>query len=214
MAALAVDSHQLVLPHITMSSACSAVTWHELQAASEVWRTIKAPQVQSTALMSTLIICPVCVSASFRFYLRSFVRAQVLFDQHQLNMVACCVYATSRVAGTPLPFRKINEAIMCAFPMQLPCLFTSADVGCSPGGPLYRFTRSQSAAASLRKHTARQGPSLCVPCRSDQASKGHMSSESSWRMETRAGAGTVKLGSTRELYNEVFLPAMEVRFGK
>lgn len=57
---------------------------------------------------------------------------QLLFNQHQLTVVACCVYAAARVAcpdQKPLAFRRITDAISALLPLQPLTLFTDADVG-------------------------------------------------------------------------------------
>lgn len=57
------------------------------------------------------------------------------FNQHQLNLVSCCVYSASRVLGATVPFRRINETIATVFPLQDPALFSQADVGSAAGDP-------------------------------------------------------------------------------
>jgi hypothetical protein len=54
---------------------------------------------------------------------------QTAFNQHQLNLVSCCVYSAARVLGAAVPFRRINETIALVFPLQDTALFVQADVG-------------------------------------------------------------------------------------
>jgi hypothetical protein len=54
---------------------------------------------------------------------------QVAFNQHQLNLVSCCVYSAARVLGIAVPFRRINETFAAVFPLQDTTLFMQADVG-------------------------------------------------------------------------------------
>lgn len=61
----------------------------------------------------------------------------LLFNQHQLTVLACCLYAVARVMGParePLAFRRITHAITSLFPLQLPHLFTDADIGGTSDG--------------------------------------------------------------------------------
>lgn len=76
---------------------------------------------------------------------------QVAFNQHQLNLVSCCVYSAARVLGATVPFRRINETITAVLPLQDPALFAQADVG--GAGELLRFLilSLQSAAICATK---------------------------------------------------------------
>lgn len=71
---------------------------------------------------------------------------QVAFNQHQLNLVSCCVYSAARVLGAAVPFRRINEAIAAVFPLQDAALFAQADIGVT-GAPCCCEDRLRSAAA-------------------------------------------------------------------
>lgn len=50
----------------------------------------------------------------------------LLFEQHQLNLVVCCVYAMSRVMNVSVPFKRVTEAVLSAFPTTSPKIFAEA----------------------------------------------------------------------------------------
>lgn len=50
----------------------------------------------------------------------------LLFEQHQLNLVVCCVYAVSRVMNISVPFKRVTEAVLSAFPTTSPKIFAEA----------------------------------------------------------------------------------------
>ena len=74
---------------------------------------------------------------------------QVAFNQHQLNLVSCCVYSAARVLDVALPFRRINEAIAAVFPLQDAALFVQADVGSSGALRCYGHW-ARSSCSSVR----------------------------------------------------------------
>ena len=51
---------------------------------------------------------------------------ELLFEQHQLNLVACCCYAVTRVLNVSVPFKRVTEAVAQAFPLASPALFEEA----------------------------------------------------------------------------------------
>lgn len=53
---------------------------------------------------------------------------ELLFEQHQLNLVACCCYAVTRVLNVSVPFKRVTEAVAQAFPLAPPALFEEAVV--------------------------------------------------------------------------------------
>ena len=55
-------------------------------------------------------------------------RYDLLFDQHQLVVVAACVYAVTRVLNTSVPFKRVLDAALTAFPLLPPATFQEAVV--------------------------------------------------------------------------------------
>ena len=50
----------------------------------------------------------------------------LLFEQHQLNLVVCCVYAMSRVLNVLVPLKRVTEAVLSAVPTTSPNIFAEA----------------------------------------------------------------------------------------
>ena len=51
---------------------------------------------------------------------------ELLFEQHQLVVVAACVYAITRVLNTTVPFKRVTEAALSVFPLVPPATFQEA----------------------------------------------------------------------------------------
>ena len=77
---------------------------------------------------------------------------ELLFEQHQLNLVACCVYAVTRVVNVSVPFKRVTEAVQAAFPLASPTLFQEAVVTDSTvaegAGLLHRFGAAHHICAA------------------------------------------------------------------
>ena len=54
------------------------------------------------------------------------VHFDLLFEQHQLCLVVCCVYAISRVFNVSVPLQRVTEAVLSAIPTTSPNIFAEA----------------------------------------------------------------------------------------